>query len=1022
MEYEETLLSAVNIYVSSDSNDAVSICVRELEAGHVKLVKFVTLLGDALTSNVVAQRRRGVQLLAEVVTALPHTFFLDTEIVLLLEFFCARLSDHHSIVPLCLAAIGKLIRLETVSSADIIRVVRTVFGDVIVQTLVQSDRRLVYEMFEYLLSDRLSDLQGIAAEFVCGFVQAVDSEKDPRNLLLSLRLVESVAKEFTLDSTLAEQLFEVAACYYPIDFSPPAGLTSTVTREQLSTALLNAMTASPLFGPFCLPLLIEKLSSSVAGAKTDSYQTLIRCCDTFCQKDVDEHWTELWNCIKSDVFAQHPVAQDEALHALSILVRCVSAPVDSNDSAPEKCNKFVTAVFQDCGKYLYEAEQLICKQAGKLLSATCKSSLESYHSVLQLTVPVIVTEFYRNANSLPRQNLLDVLQGLLVAASDLSISDYCRSPLADYKEAVSHIFVSLLLSTDPALRCRAVNGIAKLIVMPSLLETPECNLLMQHVLNVLLSDSESSVVQESVANATLVAFEQPAAVCDMFLPVLNRVLKGSREGVELGEHVDTVFIVQLLSSISIHSTVTVETVPLLFGHISSLSQSDDCSLEVFHKCCVCLTSVISVMSNDCCNFFVDWLAVRCVALTLHICTATQHTPHSHQLVSELSAVIRAIVQCCAAAERSLNAFVSSVLSVFLHGDVIKYCEHADVVVANYKPLSNPDFAAEQVCSVAFLTAVVCSPAYDVIASSSQVEELVNCLVDLILHCTNDVVYVCACKCLSGLINRLPANAFLDATLHSMLSAVQAEMCAKYTSKPSSKLNALTLCIWSTKALVLRNHAQQAVFLKFLIDALADSELASSTADGFQLILSDDVELTDSIFTSSSGATRTMMFKQRFFTLSLPLLLADYRHSSNEMQHSYVLAILHLMQYVPKQVLVAEVSCLIPILLQSLNSDEPFILQTTVQKLTELIVDNSEIFQSYVDDVLPRVLGLTAYKLTMKVRIAAVRCTAEFSAMPVHLILPHRQKVLNQLGLVIDDHKRLVRQEAASARSRWFLIV
>lgn len=222
-------------------------------------------------------------------------------------------------------------------------------------------------------------------------------------------------------------------------------------------------------------------------------------------------------------------------------------------------------------------------------------------------------------------------------------------------------------------------------------------------------------------------------------------------------------------------------------------------------------------------------------------------------------------------------------------------------------------------------------------------------------------------------------------------------------------------------LQLRNHTQQTAFLKFLIDAVADSELASLAADGFRLVLSDDSELSDSIFSSASGATRTIMFKQRFFTVSLPLLLADYRNAGREMKHFYVIALSHLMQCVPRQVLEPEISDLLPVLLQSLTTEAPSVWLTSLHTLTELIVDNSEILQSYVDDMLPRVLALSAYRPMMKVRIAAVRCIAEFSVMPVHLILPHKQKVLQQLGLIVDDHKRLVRQEAAAARSSWFLI-
>ena len=1025
MDLTEELVSAVNSYMSSSgTNNVVAVCVNQLETGQVKLVDFVTMLHSALTSNIVAERRRSSQLLTETVATLPDTFFLDAEILLLIEFFCARLSDHHSVVPLCLAGIVKLLRLGTIGSADIVRVVRVIFSDVTVQTLVQSDRMLIYEMFDRLLADRLSDLRRITAEFVCGLVQAIDSEKDPRNLLVCLRLVEIVAKQFTLDDTLAEQLFEVVACYYPIDFSPPAALATSVTREQLSTALLSAMTASPSFGQFCLPLLVEKLSSSVASAKVDSLQLLVRCCDSFHPKDIDEHSVDLWSCIKSDVFAQLPVIQNEALSALSVLVRCLSDGMDSSDS---RCNKFVALIFGDCGKYLYDASQVACKQAGKLLSAACNGSPETCCLLLKSAMPVIVSEFQRHAESLPRQNLLDVLQGLLLAASTVPVNSSGRSPVADYKQTVTELFVPLLLNSDPALRCRAVSGIARLAVMPCLHEPPECRQLTQHLLNVVLTDGDSTVVQESIASVVLVAAKQPDAIRHVFLPFLTRILNGSKdENIRLGEHVDTVFVVRLLSSISVHSVVTMETTGLLFTYIATLTQNDKCcNIEVFHQCCVSLMSIITVQSGDCDEFFVNWLATKCVALTLHICTTAQHLLHSHELVTELAHVLRTIVQHCSAAETSLKAFVSSLIETFLQGDVVVYREHVadDLVIGDFIPLG-AGYCGEQVCSLAVLSAAVCSISYDSIVAL-QVVELMSRLSDMILHhssdaADDDVVYVCASKCLSGLINRLPVDAVLDATLQTVQSAVQSEIYAKDESRLSSKLKALTLCTWTTKALVMRDHTQQTVFLKFLIDFLGDLELASSAADAFRLVLSDDTELTDGIFSSASGATRTLMYKQRFFTMSLPLLLANYSDSEGGKQ-PYVMALSHLMQHVPRQVLVPEVPRLMPVLLQALDNEEPSIWLTTLHALTELIVDHSEAVRSYVDDLLSRLLRLSAYSLSMKVRIAAVRCVAELPVMPAHLILPHQQRVLHRLSLIVDDHKRLVRQEAAAARSRWFLI-
>ena len=61
-------------------------------------------------------------------------------------------------------------------------------------------------------------MQELGQDFVFGFIQAVDQERDPRNLLILFSLFPIVAKYFRLEP-FTEELFEVFSCYFPVDFS-----------------------------------------------------------------------------------------------------------------------------------------------------------------------------------------------------------------------------------------------------------------------------------------------------------------------------------------------------------------------------------------------------------------------------------------------------------------------------------------------------------------------------------------------------------------------------------------------------------------------------------------------------------------------------------------------------------------------------------------------------------------------------------------------------------------------------------
>jgi len=57
-------------------------------------------------------------------------------------------------------------------------------------------------------------------DIVFGLLNAATGERDPRNLLMVFSLVNLVGSKLSIGSTLAEELFELPAAYFPIDFIP----------------------------------------------------------------------------------------------------------------------------------------------------------------------------------------------------------------------------------------------------------------------------------------------------------------------------------------------------------------------------------------------------------------------------------------------------------------------------------------------------------------------------------------------------------------------------------------------------------------------------------------------------------------------------------------------------------------------------------------------------------------------------------------------------------------------------------
>ncbi|XP_046851158.1 MMS19 nucleotide excision repair protein homolog [Xenia sp. Carnegie-2017] len=54
-------------------------------------------------------------------------------------------------------------------------------------------------LFTVLLEKKMTELQTLGTDFVFGYIQAMDGEKDPRNLLVCFELVQIIVKRFPID-------------------------------------------------------------------------------------------------------------------------------------------------------------------------------------------------------------------------------------------------------------------------------------------------------------------------------------------------------------------------------------------------------------------------------------------------------------------------------------------------------------------------------------------------------------------------------------------------------------------------------------------------------------------------------------------------------------------------------------------------------------------------------------------------------------------------------------------------------
>lgn len=112
------------------------------------------------------------------------------------------------------------------------------------------------------------------SDFIYGVINALDGERDPRNLLFLFEFMPTFIKNFPLRH-LSEEMFEIFACYFPIDFYPNPNDPEAITRDVLANKLSFCLCAAPDFADSCISLALEKLDSDLSVAKLDSLDLLV---------------------------------------------------------------------------------------------------------------------------------------------------------------------------------------------------------------------------------------------------------------------------------------------------------------------------------------------------------------------------------------------------------------------------------------------------------------------------------------------------------------------------------------------------------------------------------------------------------------------------------------------------------------------------------------------------------------------------------------------------------------------------
>ncbi len=349
-----------------------------------------------------------------------------------------------------LLALLALVKNYIVPHGHVAQIVSTMYKELAVQTYTQTIRNIYFRLMRSILHSvhyRQDLLQNMdTQEFLVGFIQSLDGEKDPRNLLIAFHLTSIICKNFDV-SDLAEDLFEVTACYFPITFRPPPNDPYGISPDDLKRELRLCMVSTSLFAPYAMPLLMEKLMATNVAAKKDSMETMAHAAGGYGISNFSDHLSDIWKEIRSSIEGTDADLIESAHCLLHELVRAM-------DTMTENFESFLSNALSDCWEKMQQIEKKNARLFAKLSVILVGGSEQSFELLSRLLLQRLF-DFSRSTESfLGRRFVVETLLELMQATSSLRFLN--EFPLADKQGEFVDFLVHTIQSNNVTLTVKAM--------------------------------------------------------------------------------------------------------------------------------------------------------------------------------------------------------------------------------------------------------------------------------------------------------------------------------------------------------------------------------------------------------------------------------------------------------------------------------------------------------------------------------------------------------------------------------------
>ncbi|XP_015781175.1 MMS19 nucleotide excision repair protein homolog [Tetranychus urticae] len=963
----------------TDTRSELVRALNESLLNESSLENFILSHGTALTSPNLDERTKGIETLAGYIELLSPGSLGEIETEYLTEYLISRLSDHHSFIPIIAKSLLHLSRFFPISNKQAISIFTAIHREVANQQLPIQERFIIYQLIGSLFSSHLEAFKSINNDFLYGFIQIMEGERDPRCLLLCFDLFNKVVSSLSLGH-LEEEIFAIVSCYFPIVYNPTKEKGIQITRDDLHEALKKCFMASSSFAPFAYLLFVEKLESDVESAKLDAYDMIISCTPVY-GKAVSSFLGSIWSAIRFDILRinVNKISEKATQAMITVLL--------SIKNSPELSDKFLKEVLGDLDGALNKLSLKLFGTAIQFL-ATISACCDYYMKKIGSHVlPILMKNVIFDHSSEPRE-FLEGFNHLFRSWKTVQSNDlFPRIP--DQEILLTHL-LSLFDSHENHIRLIAVECLYNFVQCPFKWESHEEQALAHGLLFLTLSEPSSS--DDRLRNKIRDLLSEFSAKypdscqkeitqnllgklpdsCDLTNDDLERLLRLSEalkcclQANQLAED-SSKKIANLAVQLFYQSqadTALVKKVKKSFAECTCQIINSS-NLEIFSKS---ILSPILKLDHELIDENLNEIVSKILQLTSSSCK-----------ICIFENFLNSLRTMQPSQDSSPSSFASSTPPTNLSKVI-------ECIICN----SSIDFSFSWIDLIQSILRHILSP------DANQLIDSLAVIIEVILNKSTD----------QGLVN---LTDFLDTQLNQFLQDTA-------TLTPS-----IRIIISCNRGLVIRGGEFSNFFTNQLLNLMQnqnDELIVSTIAKNFVPFHQDF-----NYYNHKNGFNISPFYTQKYFYETCQPLLKGYNESTEWRKRSYALCLLNHLKNLPKTVIRDEINKFQSLTIFNLEeSNAPANQMTALDCLNHMVEAHSVTLIRNISGIINRLLELSKASPYLEIRRKSLDCLTTIAKTINEItLLPYRPLVLHSLKSVLDDRKRIVRYACTVAKHHWTLI-